>query len=86
MTIGVAVALAVLFEVVRKRTLFGKVGMAMAFDAETASAIGINTKRVAIGAFAVAGIFAGVGGILVGPLTFRTHISATPTGSPDLSR
>jgi branched-chain amino acid transport system permease protein len=57
-TIGAGIALAIAFEVVRKRTLIGKVGMAMAFDAETASAVGINTKLVAIGAF------------LVGPLTY----------------
>jgi branched-chain amino acid transport system permease protein len=69
-TIGAGIALAIAFEVVRKRTLIGKVGMAMAFDAETASAVGINTKLVAIGAFALAGMFAGVGGVLVGPLTY----------------
>jgi branched-chain amino acid transport system permease protein len=69
-TIGVALVLAVGFELVRKRTLFGKVGMAVAFDPEMASAVGINTVLVAVCAFAVAGIFAGVGGILVGPLTY----------------
>jgi branched-chain amino acid transport system permease protein len=35
-----------------------------------ASAIGANTQAFAIGAFAVAGAFAGVAGILIGPLTF----------------
>jgi branched-chain amino acid transport system permease protein len=69
-TIGVALVLAVAFEVVRKRTLLGKVGMAVALDPEMAQAIGINTTTVAIAAFALAGLFAGIGGVLIGPITF----------------
>jgi branched-chain amino acid transport system permease protein len=68
--IGVAVLLAVGFEVVRKRTLFGKLGIAIAEDPEMASAVGANTTVFAVGAFAVAGIFAGIAGILIGPLTY----------------
>jgi branched-chain amino acid transport system permease protein len=70
LTIGVAVALAIAFEIVRKRTLFGKVGMAIAHDPEMASAIGANTMLYATAAFAVAGAFAGIGGVLIGPITF----------------
>jgi branched-chain amino acid transport system permease protein len=69
-TIGVAVGLAVAFEVVRKRTLFGKAGMAIAYDPEMASALGANTGLMAIVAFAGAGAFAGVAGVLVGPITY----------------
>jgi branched-chain amino acid transport system permease protein len=69
-TIGVAVALAVAFEVVRKRTLFGKLGRAVAHDPEMASAIGANTAVMAVVAFAAAGVFAGIAGVLIGPITY----------------
>lgn len=69
-TIAIALVLAAAFELVRKRTLFGKVGMAIAYDPEMASAIGANTFLFAVVAFAVAGVFAGVGGVLIGPITY----------------
>ena len=68
--IGVALLLAGAFELVRRRTLLGKLGVAIAEDPEMASAIGANTTAFAVGAFALAGVFAGVAGILVGPLTY----------------
>ncbi len=69
-TIVVAIVLAVGFEVVRKRTLFGKLGMAIAYDSEMARAIGANATVVAIIAFAIAGTFAGIAGVLIGPITY----------------
>src|SRR5665213_1080587 len=69
-TIIVAIAMAVAFELVRKRTLLGKLGMAVAADPEMARAIGANTTIVAIAAFGLAGLFAGVAGVLIGPITF----------------
>ena len=69
-TIAVAVLLAVAFDVVRKRTLFGKVGMAIAYDPEMASAVGANTLLFSVVAFAAAGVFAGIGGVLIGPITY----------------
>ena len=44
--------------------------MAIAADPEMASAIGANTTLFAIGAFALSGLFAGIGGVLIGPNTF----------------
>jgi len=70
LAIAVAVLFAVLFEVVRARTLFGKLGVAVAADPEMAEAVGANTKVVAIVAFAVSGAFSGVAGVLIGPSTF----------------
>ena len=61
-TIGVAIGMAVGFELVRKRTLFGKAGMAVAYDPEMASALGANTGMIAVIAFAGAGLFAGIAG------------------------
>ncbi|MES1152566.1 MAG: branched-chain amino acid ABC transporter permease, partial [Dongia sp.] len=70
LAIGTALVLTVAFELIRKRTLFGKVGMAIAADPEMASAIGANTTAVAIIAFAISGLFAGIAGVLIGPSTF----------------
>ena len=42
----------------------------MADDAEMASAVGANTGMIAAIAFAGAGLFAGIAGILIGPITY----------------
>jgi branched-chain amino acid transport system permease protein len=68
--IVVAVAAVAAFELVRRRTWFGKLGMAIAEDPEMASAIGANTALVALAAFTAAGLLAGVAGVLVGPITY----------------
>ncbi|MCB8882546.1 branched-chain amino acid ABC transporter permease [Acidisoma cellulosilytica] len=70
LAIAVAIVFAAAFELVRKRTLYGKLGVAVATDPDMASAIGGNTTVVAIAAFAISGLFAGVAGILIGPSTF----------------
>jgi branched-chain amino acid transport system permease protein len=70
LAIAVAIVLAGGFELVRKRTLFGKVGMATAADPEMASAFGANTTVVAIVAFAVSALYSGIAGVLIGPSTF----------------
>jgi branched-chain amino acid transport system permease protein len=66
----VAIVCAVAFESFRRRTLFGKLGIAIAHDAEMASVIGANTAVVAAAAFALAGALAGIGGVLIGPITY----------------
>ncbi|WP_292561913.1 branched-chain amino acid ABC transporter permease [Mesorhizobium sp.] len=70
LAIVTAAVLAAGFEIVRRYTLFGKLGMATAADPEMASAIGANTTVVAIVAFAVSAVYAGVAGLLIGPSTF----------------
>ena len=86
MTIVMAVVMAVGFELVRKRTLFGKLGMAVAYDPEMASAIGANTKMIAVVAFALAGIFAGVAGVLIGPITYSNPYLGDTYGIAGLRR
>ena len=66
----VALVLVAALELFRRRSLYGKVGMAVAQDPEMASAIGANTVVIAVIAFAVAGLLAGVAGVLVGPITY----------------
>lgn len=64
-------ALAVVtWELVRRRTLLGKLGMAISTDPEIASTVGANVTAYAVGAFAVGGFLAGLAGILVGPITY----------------
>ncbi|MBN8994920.1 MAG: branched-chain amino acid ABC transporter permease [Rhizobiales bacterium] len=70
LAIATALIAAVVFEVVRKRTLFGKIGMATAADPEMASAFGVNTTTVAIVAFAASALLAGLAGVMIGPSTF----------------
>lgn len=68
--IAIAILAVVGFELIRRRTWFGKLGMAIAEDPEMASAIGANTAVVALAAFTAAGLLAGVAGVLVGPITY----------------
>lgn len=70
LTIVVAIVVLVGFELVRRRTLFGKLGQAISSDPEMASAIGARVTGYAIAAFAFGGLLAGVAGVLVGPITF----------------
>jgi branched-chain amino acid transport system permease protein len=70
LTIVLALGLAAGIELVRRRTLIGKVGIAIAHDPEMASAVGANTTLFAFGAFALAGALAGIAGVLIGPLTY----------------
>ena len=69
-TVVVAVLAVLVFEIVRRRTLFGKLGMAISTDPEMARAVGANTRLAAAVAFGAAGLLAGVAGVLIGPITF----------------
>lgn len=70
LSVAVALALAAGFDLLRRRTLLGKMGMAVAFDAEMASTVGANTRAFAVGAFAIASLLAGIAGVLIAPVAF----------------
>jgi branched-chain amino acid transport system permease protein len=70
LAIAIALVAVIGFELLRRRTLFGKLGMAISSDPEMASAIGANTTAYAVAAFAAGGLLAGVAGVLVGPITY----------------
>jgi branched-chain amino acid transport system permease protein len=70
LSIVVVLLLAGVVEFIRRRTLIGRLGVATAADPEIASAVGINTTMVAIGAFVLAGLIVAIAGVLVGPRTF----------------
>ncbi len=63
-----------------RKTVSGLAALATAEDAEAARARGINTKRLAVVAFAVSGVIAGALGVVVGSKTY-----ATPTLADSLA-
>lgn len=75
--IGVAVAVTAIAWVVLRSTSAGRMLRAVAEDPEVAALRGINTRMVAISAFAVAGALAGLGGFVVASLT-SAFVSQAP--------
>jgi branched-chain amino acid transport system permease protein len=69
-TIIVAIVAAIAVELFRRRTLFGKLGMAISSDPDTASATGANVLAYAVLAFALGGLLVGIAGILEAPISF----------------
>jgi len=51
-------------------TRMGKIFRAAAADEDAAEVRGIDTRRVAIASFAIAGVLAGIAGLIILPLTF----------------
>lgn len=72
LTIIVGVVVVGLFELLRRKTLFGKIGMAISSDPDIASSMGANVTRYTIFAFALGGLLAGIAGVLVGPFSFAS--------------
>jgi branched-chain amino acid transport system permease protein len=70
LAIAVAAVIVVALVLVRRWTVFGKVGMATASDPEMAECIGANTMMVAAVTFALSGLLAGIAGVLIAPRTF----------------
>jgi branched-chain amino acid transport system permease protein len=68
--IAVAVVLAILLIVYGRTSLIGLATLAMAEDREAASLRGVNVRALALGAFALSGVLAGVLGPIVGAKTF----------------
>ena len=62
--VGIAV------EIFRRKSILGKAAMAVAADPVQASAVGINPARTHLIAFGLAGLLAGLAGVLVGPSSF----------------
>lgn len=64
----VAVILMVSLDVVMRRTRLGKAMRAVAYNPPVAALMGINVTVVMLGAFALSGAIAGIGGLLVAPI------------------
>ncbi|BAU23833.1 ABC transporter permease [Caldimicrobium thiodismutans] len=68
------IILTILFLVVFfNKTLLGRAMKACAFDALSAKLMGIKTSRMVMLSFILSGIFAGLAGILITPITFMEY-------------
>jgi branched-chain amino acid transport system permease protein len=67
--LGVAVAVMIVFDLVMRKTMVGKMMRAVAANGSVASLMGINTNAVMIGAFVVSSALAGLSGFLIAPIT-----------------
>ena len=63
-----------------KRAILGKALMAVAYNRNAAAAMGINVKRMIILAFVLSSALAGLGGVLVAPITFAWAYMGTVPG------
>lgn len=68
--IGAAILATVGLDLWYGLTRLGKIFRATAADEDAAEVRGIDTRRVAVASFAIAGILAGIAGLIVLPLTF----------------
>jgi branched-chain amino acid transport system permease protein len=78
--IGLVLVVGIGLHVWTKKTVAGLASLAAAEDAEAAQARGLNTKRLALAAFAACGAIAGLFGLVVGAKTY-----ATPTLADSLA-
>lgn len=68
--VAAPVALVLAFTYLTRRFTTGLALLAMAEDREAATLRGVNTRRLALAAFALAGAVGGLSSLLVGPYTF----------------
>ena len=62
-----------------RRSLFGKALIAVAFNRNAAAVMGINVRRMVVFAFVLSSALAGLGGILIAPITFAwAYMGTTP--------
>lgn len=78
--IGLVLVLGIGLHIWTRKTLSGLASLAAAEDSEAAQARGLNTKRLALFAFALSGAIAGLMGLIVGGKTY-----ATPTLADSLA-
>lgn len=76
----VACAVMVALDLFYRYTLLGKAFRAAAFSAEVAGLMGINTRRIASLAYALAGCLAGFAGLMVAPVTLAEPQMGTILG------
>lgn len=76
----VGIVLALVLEVLHSKTQLGRALRATAHDKATASLMGIDTRFMVLYSFGVAGLLAGVGGWLLGPILFVSSNMGTFVG------
>src|SRR6266478_5254869 len=75
-----AIGTVLLVQVFLKRALLGKALMAVAHNRNAAAVMGINVQRMVVLAFVISGALAGLGGILIAPVTFAWAYMGTVPG------
>ena len=73
--VGMAVVITVATWYVFKYTLWGKAFRSCADNGEAARLVGIDSRKVAQGTFAVGGVLAVAAGIVIAPITFMSYHS-----------
>jgi len=63
-----------------RRSLFGKALIGVAFNRNAAAVMGINVRRMVVFAFVLSSALAGLGGILIAPITFAWAYMGTMPG------
>jgi branched-chain amino acid transport system permease protein len=76
----VACLVMVALDLFYQRTLIGKAFRAVAFSADVTSLMGINPRRIAVLAYALAGCVAGLAGLMVAPVTLAEPQMGTVLG------
>ena len=73
--IAVAITVVAAFYAFMFKSRWGKNILAVAFNPETASLLGIDTRSIKVGVFIIAAVMAAVAGVLIGPLvTVHPHM------------
>src|SRR5581483_7022845 len=78
--IVVSLAIVVLVELFRRKTVLGKAIQAVSEDKQTASLVGINQNFVILFSFMLSAAIAGIAGVMVAPLTFVSATMGTVLG------
>ena len=75
-----AIGSVIAVQIFLKRAVLGKALMAVAFNRNAAAVMGINVKGMVVLAFVLSSALAGLGGILVAPITFAWAYMGTVPG------
>lgn len=75
-----AIGSVIAVQIFLKRAVLGKALMAVAFNRNAAAVMGINVKGMVVLAFVLSSALAGLGGILIAPITFAWAYMGTVPG------
>ena len=78
--IAAAIGTVIAVQIFLKRAVLGKALMAVAFNRNAAAVMGINVKGMVVLAFVLSSALAGLGGILIAPITFAWAYMGTVPG------
>jgi branched-chain amino acid transport system permease protein len=78
--IAAAIGTVIAVQIFLKRAVLGKALMAVAFNRNAAAVMGIDVKRMVVLAFVLSSALAGLGGVLIAPITFAWAYMGTVPG------